>query len=72
MCVSCGCGRYEDNHGDERNVTVFTLQAAADASNLTLNKVIQNMSDGSSRMLSKGAPMHQSQGQAIESRLHPD
>ena len=31
MCVSCGCGSPEDKHGDDRNITLSELQAAADA-----------------------------------------
>jgi hypothetical protein len=72
VCVSCGCGRFEDAHGDERNISVSTLQRAAAASNLTIDQVLDNMSAACSQMRQAGVPDHQSKGQAIESRLHPD
>jgi hypothetical protein len=72
MCVSCGCGKFEDSHGDERNISVFTLQRAAAASHLTIDQVLQNLVDGCKEMRESGVPDHQSRGQAIESRLHPD
>ena len=72
MCVTCGCGRYEDSHGDERNVTVASLQRAADASNQTLRDVLQATVEGCARMLADESPSHQSGGQAVNERLRPD
>jgi hypothetical protein len=72
MCVSCGCGRYEESHDDERNVTVASLQAAADASNRTLRDVLQSTIEGCARMLADGPPSHQSASQAVQERLRPD
>jgi hypothetical protein len=72
MCVSCGCGRYEDSHDDERNVTVASLQRAADASNRTLQDVLQSTIEGCARMLASEPPTHQSAGQAVRERLRPD
>jgi|GEM_PF-953284 len=72
MCVSCGCGRFEDAHGDERNISVSTLQRAAAASSLTLDEVLDHLVAGCEEMRQSGVPDHQSKGQAIESRLHPD
>jgi hypothetical protein len=31
MCVSCDCGKPNDNHGDSRNITMDQIQAAATA-----------------------------------------
>ena len=72
MCISCGCGKFEDSHGDERNITVASLQRAAAASNLTMQEVLKAMEGGCNEMLVSGVPDHVSTGQAIESRLHPD
>ena len=72
MCVSCGCGRFEDSHGDERNITVSSLQRAAAASERTVEDVLRSLETGSRQMLSSGIPERQSSGQAVESRLHPD
>ena len=72
MCGSCGCGRYEESHDDERNITVSSLQRAADAANLTIEQVMQSMVEGCSRMLAHGVPQHTSTGQAVLERLRPD
>ena len=44
MCVSCGCGDVNDNHGDSRNITLGSLDAAAQAAGTTRGRVIQNIS----------------------------
>lgn len=72
MCVSCGCGRFEDSHGDERNITVGSRRRAADASNLTIDQVLGATAAACNQMLAAGVPDHQSSGQAVEERLHPD
>jgi hypothetical protein len=72
MCISCGCGRFEESHGDERNITVATLQRAAAASNLRMDEVLNSMREGCGQMLSAGVPDHQSQGQAVKERLRDD
>ncbi len=72
MCISCGCGNYEDAHGDERNITVATLQRAAAASNLTLEQVVGNMREGAQSMEHGEIPDHHAAGQAVKERLRPD
>ena len=72
MCVSCGCGRFEDSHGDERNITVGSLQRAAAASGMTMEDVLKAVEASCHEMIASGVPDHVSTGQAIESRLHPD
>ena len=47
MCVSCGCGRPNDDHGDSRNITLNDLDQAAIAAHTTRDKVLQNMMGGS-------------------------
>lgn len=72
MCISCGCGKYEDSHGDERNLTVSSLQRAAAAGSLTMDQVLQNMKAGSEEMMRSGVPDHTAAGQAVKERLRPD
>jgi len=43
MCVSCGCGEVHDNHGDSRHLTIEDLEQAAEAANLTIDQVVQNI-----------------------------
>ena len=45
MCVSCGCGRPNDNHGDQRNITIQDIDAAAQAANTTRSDVVQNIAN---------------------------
>ncbi len=47
MCVSCGCGSPNDDHGDSRNITLDDLDQAAVAAGTTRDKVLQNMMGGS-------------------------
>ena len=43
MCVSCGCGEVHDDHGDARHLTLEDLEQAAEAANLTVDQVVQNI-----------------------------
>jgi hypothetical protein len=43
MCVSCGCGRPADNHGDERAIVLADLQAAADQCGCSVPDVVGNI-----------------------------
>lgn len=43
MCASCGCNMYEDDHGDDRHLTIQDLQAAAEAADITVQEVVENL-----------------------------
>ena len=43
MCVSCACGKPDDDHGDSRNITMNQLQDAAKAANISVDEVRQNI-----------------------------
>ena len=43
MCMSCGCGNPDDDHGDSRNITMNDLNRAAEAAGTTRDKVVQNI-----------------------------
>ena len=45
MCASCGCGRVNDNHGDERHLIMQDLQDAAEAADISVAEVVQNLQD---------------------------
>ena len=47
MCMSCGCGKPDDDHGDSRNITMDDLKRAAEAAGTTPDKVAQNIMSGS-------------------------
>ena len=44
MCISCGCGQFNDDHGDRRNITMDDLEQAAVASGLSVDEVAENVS----------------------------
>ncbi len=45
MCISCGCGDPNDDHGDSRNLTLNDIDQAAMAAGTTRDKVLQNIMD---------------------------
>ena len=47
MCISCGCGNPDDDHGDARNITLKDLDQAAEAAGTTRHRVLQNIMSGS-------------------------
>ena len=43
MCLTCGCGRPSDPHGDERNIVLAQLTAAAQAAGITTTEAAANV-----------------------------
>ena len=43
MCVSCGCGKVNEDHGDERNITMDKLEGAAEAAGKSVGEVTKNI-----------------------------
>jgi len=46
MCLDCGCGEPNESHGDSRHITMDSIRAAADASEISVDEAIKNISDG--------------------------
>lgn len=46
MCMSCGCKQPNEDHGDERHITMQDLEAAAEADGISVQEVIQNIAEG--------------------------
>ena len=44
MCVSCGCGEPNEDHGDKRHITMQQIQQAAEAASISPAEVAQNIS----------------------------
>ncbi|MDQ2716164.1 MAG: hypothetical protein M3Z08_14755 [Chloroflexota bacterium] len=61
MCISCGCGKPDDNHGDERNITSEDINQAAIAAGTTRDRAIQHMLDGLQQMSQHQPPSGQQQ-----------
>jgi len=49
MCISCGCGEVYDDHGDARHLTLKDIEQAADAADLTVEQVVQNIQASTGR-----------------------
>jgi hypothetical protein len=43
MCLDCGCGELENDHGDSRHITITDLQHAAGASGVSLARAAANI-----------------------------
>jgi len=50
MCVSCGCGKPNEQHGDPRNITMDQIQKAAQAINKQPQDVASNIQQSVSGM----------------------
>lgn len=51
MCISCGCGKPNDDHGDPRNITLQDIDAAAQSAGTTRDKILENISTEGQRYL---------------------
>ena len=46
MCLSCGCGQPNEQHGDPRHITLSQIEQAAQASNISVQQAIENIRQG--------------------------
>jgi hypothetical protein len=46
MCLSCGCGKPNEQHGDQRHITMNDLEAAAKASDISTMQAAENIIEG--------------------------
>jgi hypothetical protein len=42
MCLTCGCGEPNDDHGDSRHITYDDLKEAANAAEISLDEAVKN------------------------------
>lgn len=59
MCMSCGCGSPNDDHGDSRNLTLNDIDQAAMAAGTTRDKVLQNIAGNGQQNMSDGSQNQQ-------------
>ncbi len=45
MCLTCGCGEPNEDHGDPNNFTYEDLKRAADAADISVEEAANNISD---------------------------
>lgn len=43
MCANCGCGKPEDQMGDDRNILWSQIVASAEANDITPAEAVLNM-----------------------------
>lgn len=43
MCLSCGCGEPDADHGDGRHITLQDLRQAAEAAEITPEEAARNI-----------------------------
>jgi hypothetical protein len=43
MCLSCGCGEPNDNHGDDKHITLDMLQEASEAAEISPEEAANNI-----------------------------
>lgn len=43
MCASCGCGKPNDDHGDQANITLDDLEVAGKAAGISASQVADNL-----------------------------
>ncbi len=55
MCYNCGCGRTNDDMGDDRNITDETIAEAAEAGGTTTEEAMENMVEALKKKLGKKA-----------------
>jgi hypothetical protein len=56
MCMTCGCGKPNDQHGDSANIIYDQLLAAADAANIDAEKAADNLHDLAKQIRDQGMP----------------
>ena len=43
MCLTCGCGEPNADHGDPRHITYDDLKEAAEAAGISVEKAAENL-----------------------------
>lgn len=45
MCLSCGCGEANADHGDPRHITMEMLKRAAEAAEISAEEAAKNINE---------------------------
>ncbi|HET9850955.1 MAG TPA: hypothetical protein VFP56_00450 [Candidatus Limnocylindrales bacterium] len=54
MCMNCGCGQPDEDHGNSANITAQDLQRAGDANGQSLRESAQHIIETVERMDAPG------------------
>ena len=56
MCLSCGCGEPNEDHGDPSHITHEQLKRAADAAEITTEEAARNIAESLAAIDAKPQP----------------
>ena len=62
MCLSCGCGKPNEDYGDKRHITMEELDQAAKAADITRDQAVQNIVNTVAQAQSQQSSSDQSTG----------
>jgi hypothetical protein len=54
MCMTCGCGEPNEDHGDKANITYDQLQAAGQAADIDPEQAADNLHDLAKKIRDQG------------------
>jgi hypothetical protein len=46
MCLNCGCGKYDDDHGKDTNITMQDIERAAEGEGMSPQETANEMIKG--------------------------
>jgi hypothetical protein len=46
MCMTCGCREWDNDHGDQKNITYRRLVDAAEAGGVTVEEAAEHLREG--------------------------
>lgn len=55
MCLTCGCGEPEADHGDSRHITIGKLREAAEVAEISADEAAENLRVTYDKVRSGGA-----------------
>ena len=62
MCLSCGCGKPSDAHGNSDHIVIRDLERAAEAANISVEQAADNIKTTVGEYVSRSRPVLNNQG----------
>ena len=62
MCLSCGCGKPSEAHGNSDHIVIHDLERAAEAANISVQQAAENIQKSVSDYTARSRPVLQNQG----------
>jgi hypothetical protein len=62
MCLSCGCGKPSDAHGNSDHIVISDLERAAEAANISVEQAADNIKTTVGEYASRSRPVLNNQG----------